>query len=66
MLCTYFENFTFETTLFSKIFEDFYSTDRKAQKLFKGLVVGFGLKECLVECATLCGDNEVILMIIDH
>ena len=26
------------------IFEDFYSTERKTQKLFKGLVVGFGPK----------------------
>ena len=45
----------------SPIFDDFYSTERKTQKLFKGLVVGFGPKECLVECATLCVKSEVIL-----
>ena len=27
------------------IFNNFYSTDRKTYKLFKGLVVGFGHKE---------------------
>ena len=34
------------------IFDNFYSTECKTQKLFKGLVIG--LRECLVECATLC------------
>ena len=47
ILLTIFENFTFQPTLFSKmslIFDNFYSTECKTQKLFKGLVIGFGPK----------------------
>ena len=47
LLLTFFENFNFWTTLFSKMksnFNDFYSTDRKIQNFFRGLVVGFGPK----------------------
>ena len=36
----------FESLKFA-IFDNFYSTDRKTQKLFKGLVIDFGPKERL-------------------
>ena len=35
--------FDFESQNFA-VFDNFYSTDRKTKKLFKGLVVGFGSK----------------------
>ena len=39
LLLAFFENFNFLTTC--PIFDDFYSTDRKTEKLNKGLVIGF-------------------------
>ena len=50
----------FESQKFA-IFDNFYSTDRKTSKLFKGLVVNFKPKEGLVKCATVCVKSEVIL-----
>ena len=47
LLLTFFENFHFKPLYILKwrlIFDDFYSTDHKTSKLFKGLVVGFGPK----------------------
>ena len=44
------------------IFEDFYSTECKTQKLFNGLVVGFGMPG--IERATLFVKSEVILMLV--
>jgi hypothetical protein len=44
LLLIFLKNFNFQATLFSKMTSNFYSTDRKTQKLFKGLVVGFGPK----------------------
>ena len=47
LLLTCFENFSPKQLYFLKlrpIFDNFYSTECKAQKLFKGLVIGFGPK----------------------
>ena len=47
LFLTCFDYFTFKPLYFLKwrpIFDDFYSTEGKTQKLFKGLVVGFGPK----------------------
>ena len=43
------------------IFDIFDSTDGKTYKLCNGLVIGFGPKGSLVECATLCVKSWVIL-----
>ena len=48
LLLTFLKASLFKPLYFLKwgpIFDDFYSTDRKTQKLFKGLGVGFGPKE---------------------
>ena len=58
LLLTFFENFTFNPIYLLKwrpIFDNFYSTERKTKKLFKGLVVG------LVECATVWIKSKVTL-----
>ena len=46
------------------IFDDFYSTDPKTQKLFNGLVVGFGPKGNPGRaCAIVCVKSEVTLTV---
>ena len=47
LLLTFLKTSLFKPLYFLKwhpIFDNFYSTERKIQKLFKGLVVGFGPK----------------------
>ena len=47
LLLTFLKTLLFKPLNFLKwrpIFDDFYSTERKTQKRFKGLVVGFGPK----------------------
>ena len=42
------------------IFDNFYSTDR-LKNFLRGWLLVLDLKECLVECATVCVKSEVIL-----
>ena len=59
-LLTFFKYFDFGTTLFSKMTFNFW------QLLLKNFLMGWllvlGLKEDLVECATVCVKSEVILL----
>ena len=65
LLLTFFENFNFWTTLFSKMKSNFWRlllNWRQDLKTFLGWLLVLGLKECLVECATLCVKGEVMLL----
>ena len=58
LLLTFFENFNSKTTLFLTTFTQL--------NFLNGWLLVLGLKECLVECATLCVKSEVILTFVVH
>ena len=65
MLLTFFDNFNFETTLFSKMTPNlttFTQLTAKLKNFLRGWLLALGLKECLEECATVCVKSEVILV----
>ena len=44
------------------IFDNFYSTVHKTKNFLRGWLLALGIKEGLVECATVCVKSEVILL----
>ena len=53
LLLTFFENFNFKTTVFP-ILTTFTQLTARLENFLRGWLLVLGLKEGLVECATVC------------
>ena len=65
LLLTFFGNFNFWTTLFSKMTSNFWrltQLNARLKNFLNGWLLVLGPKQCLVECATSCVKSEVIVL----
>ena len=60
LLLTFLENFNFQTTLFPKM-TMFAQLSTRLKNFLRGWLLVLGIKEGLVECATVCIKSVVIL-----